>query len=474
MRKMRGFVLAAFLCGLVIGGCGDSGGTDFAAIEQALAECSESAMANMMLAFYGLVNVPDVIAGEDPLAGLDVNVTVTGNPLVWDFLVTLDTNQNLIHDTAITGQVTFSEDPTDGFMPGATLHFVFTVTTPVIAGAPLDTGTLTGSGDLLATIGAVEEQATISGTISLTDTSGGGCTADITFPVSPPVNFDFSAGIKKPGPVQLAANTGLFEIFGTIQAAIEALGYTLTADVTFTQDDQTVNVDGDIDGTAVDFDFELLPSDEVVSQLFGCTLFGFEWAFFFADAYADIVLAIGGGTVPPGVVVTPTANPNVFNYTLDLAVFDADSFAGGMVSGQATLTFPAGQLSGIAPSQVAFTWTIAAAAFDSGDTASGQNTAGRPFRIRLDGTGAPLSFSGAGSITLMGAAPPISGGIPLPPECLFTFDILETDPITADENDGTAILTITIGEDVMTATVDFDEEEIFAFINGIPFPFLPF
>ena len=91
MRKARGFVLAALLCGLVIGGCGDSDGTDFAAIEQALAECSESAMANMMLAFYGLVNIPDVIAGEDPLPGLDVNVNVTGNPLVWDFLIAFDT-----------------------------------------------------------------------------------------------------------------------------------------------------------------------------------------------------------------------------------------------------------------------------------------------------------------------------------------------------------------------------------------------
>jgi hypothetical protein len=429
-------------------------------------------MANMMLAFYGLVNVPDVIAGEDPLPGLDVNVNVTANPLVWDFLIAFDTNLNAINDTAITGQVTFSEDPTDGFLPGATLHFVFTVTTPVVAGAPLDTGTLTGSGDLLATIGAVEEQATISGTISLTDTSGEGCTADITFPVTPPVNFDFSAGVKLPK-AQLAANTGLFEIFGTIQAAIESLGYTLTADVTFTQDDQTVNVDGDIDGTPVDFDFELLPSDEVLNELFGCAIFGFEWAFFFADAYADIVAAIGGGTVPPGVVVTPTANPNVLDYTLDLAAFDPVSFAGGMISGQATLTFPAAQLSGITPSQVAFTWTIAGAAFDSGDTASGQNTAGRPFRIRLDGTGAPLSFSGAGSITLMGAAPPISG-ITLPPHCLVTFDILETDPITADQNDGTAILTITIDEDVMTAVVDFDEEDISAFINGIPFPFFPF
>ncbi len=471
MRKARGLVLAALLCGALIGGCGDSGGgTDFAAIEQALAECSESAMANMMLAFYGLVNVPDVIAGESPLPGLDMNVTVTGNPLVWDFLIAIDTNANAINDTAITGQVTFSEDPTDGFLPGATLHFVFTVTTPLVAGAPLDTGTLSGSGDLLATIGATEEQATISGTISLTDTSGEGCKADITFPVAPPVNFDFSAGIKPPGPVQLAANTGLFEIFGAIQVAIESLGYTLTADVTFTQDDQTVNVDGDIDGTAVDFDFELLPPDEVITQLFGCTLFGFEWAFFFADAYAEIAAAIGGGTLPPGVVLTPTANPNVFDYMLDLAVFDAGSFTAGTVSGQATLTFPVAQLSGITPSQVSFTWTIAGAVFTGGETASGQNVAGRPFRIRLDGTGTPLSFSGAGSITLMEAAPPISG-FPLPTECLVTFDILENDPITASQTDGTAILTITMGEDVMTAVLDFDEEEIFATINGIPFPF---
>ena len=98
---------------------------------------------------------------------------------------------------------------------------------------------------------------------------------------------------------------------------------------------------------------------------------------------------------------------------------------------------------------------------------------GRPFRIRLDGTETPLSFSGAGSITLMGAAPPIAG-ISLPPHCLVGFDILETDPITADQSDGTSVLTITIDEDVMTAVVDFDEQDIFSFINGIPFPFFPF
>jgi hypothetical protein len=473
MRKARGFVLAALLCGVLVGGCDDGGGTDFAAVEQALAECSESAMANMMLAFYGLVNLPDVIAGESPLPGLDVDVNVTANPLVWDFLIALDTNANAIPDTAITGQITFSEDPTDGLLPGATLHFVFQVTTPLVAGPPLDTGTLTGSGDLLATVGANDEQATISGTISLNDTSGAGCTADIVFPVSPPVTLDFTGG--QPPPVgQLAANTGLFEIFGTIQAAIETLGHTLSADLTFVADDQTVSVDGDIDGTPLDFDFELLPPDQVMANLFGCLLVGFDWAFFFEDAYEQVVIAIGGGTLPTGVVITPTANPNVFTYTLDLAAFEPGSFTAGMVSGQATLTFPVVQLSGgsPSPSQVEFTWTIAGAAFVGGDTTSGQNVAGRPFRIRLDGTGAPVSFSGAGALTLGG--PVLSGGFPLPADCTVLFDILETDPVNVSETDGTAIVTVTVGEDVMTATIDFDEEEIFAFVNGIPFPFFPF
>ncbi|MCI0635498.1 MAG: hypothetical protein L0206_16525 [Actinobacteria bacterium] len=428
-------------------------------------------MASMMLAFYGLVNVPDVIAGEAPLPGLDVDVNVTANPLVWDFLIAIDTNANAIPDTAITGQITFSEDPTDGFLPGATLHFVFAVTTPLVAG-PVDTGTLTGSGDLLATIGATEEQATISGTISLNDTSGEGCTADITFPVSPPVNLDFSGGFVPPPVGQLAANTGIFEIFGTIQAAIETLGYTFNADVTFVADDQTVGVDGDIDGNPVDFDFELLPPDQVIANLFGCLFVGFDWTFFFSGAYESIATAIGGGTLPPGVVLTPTANPNVINYTIDLAAFEPGSFTAGMVSGQATLTFPTVQLSGISPSQVAFTWTIAGAVFTGGDTTSGQNLPGRPFRIRLDGTGALISLSGAGSLTLGG--PALSGGIPLPAECTVLFDILETDPILANETDGTALVTITVGEDVMTVVVDFAEEEIFSMINGIPFPFFPF
>lgn len=468
MRRLSVLLVALLLGGAVVGGCGDSGSTDFAAIEQALAECSDSTMTGFLQIFYALVNVPDVLQGESPLPGFEVDVVLSVDPLdppnTYDFTVSFDTNGNGIRDTSVVGKVTFSEDPTDGISPGATVNFDFTVQGGDLAGG--ETGTITGSGDILATVGVVTDEVRITGTVSLNDTAGDGCMADLTFPLVNPVNvfFDDTSGA-------LAANTGSFDIFGTIQAIIESLGFTLDATLTLTQGDQTVNVMGDIDGTDVDFDFELLPSDEVMQQLAGCAFFGFEWSFFFTDTYEDIVAAIGGGTLPPGVVLTPTANPNVVNYAIDLAALDPGTFNAGTVTGQATLTFPTVQLSGIPPSSVAFTWTIAGAAFDSGDVASGQNATGRPFRLFLDGTGALVAYEGAGSVTIIPGAPPIASSAA---PCVVTFDILPSDPITATESDGTAIITVTIGDEVLVFVIDFDAEEIAASVNGIPIPFFGF
>ncbi|MCI0636984.1 MAG: hypothetical protein L0206_24175, partial [Actinobacteria bacterium] len=295
------------------------------------------------------------------------------------------------------------------------------------------------------------------------DTAGDGCEADLNFPLVDPVNifFDDTSGT-------LAANVGGFDIFGSIQAIIETLGHTLDATLTLTQGDPTVNVAGDIDGTDVDFDFEVLPSDEIIQQLLGCGFIGFEFTFFLTNTYADVIAAIGGGTPPAGVIVLPTANPNVFSYTLDLAVLEPSTFSAGTVTGQATLSFPVAQLSGIIPSTVAFTWTLSGATFiGSGDVVNGQST--RPLRLFLDGTGALVEYEGAGSVTIIPGAPPIASTAA---PCVVTFDILPSDPITATENDGTALVTVTIGDEVMIFVVDFDAEEIALTINGIPFPFV--
>jgi hypothetical protein len=285
--------------------------------------------------------------------------------------------------------------------------------------------------------------------------------------VATPLNLDFTDEVL---PSQLAANVG-FEIFGTIEALIESLGHDLDATVTLADGTQTVTIVGTIDGTDVDFDFELLPPDEVLSQLFGCLVFTGEWPSFLQDAYDQILDAVLGGVPPAGVVVTPTANPNVFNYTIDLLVFDPANFTGGTITGQVTLVFPVvTSLSGLPPSEALATWTIAGATFDSGDVANGQNTTGRPLRLRLDTLGAILAFSGAGTITTT-VAPPLAGVVP-PVVCVTTFDIPEDAAVAADESSGTLILSTQIGEDVMTAILDFDEEEIILVINGIYFPFL--
>lgn len=473
MKRLSGFLVALLLCGALVGGCGDSGGgTDFAAVQQALEECSQESLTGLLQVFYGLIMVPDVLQGEAPLPGFDVFVQLSVDPLdppnTYDFRVAFDTNANAIQDTSIVGKVTFSEDPTDGLAPGATVQFDFTVQGGDLA-SDGETGTITGSGDILATVGAITEQVAITGTVSISDTAGDGCTADLTFPLAAPINlffFDDTSG-------ELAANVGAFDVFGTIQAIIESLGYTLDATLTLVADDETVNVAGDIDGTDVDFDFEILPSEAVIEGLFECGFLTFEWLEFFQDSYDAVIAAVLGGTPPPGLIVTPTANPNVFAYSVDLAAFAPGIFTGGMITGQATLVFPLTQLSGtVLPREAQFTWTIAGATFPSGDVTSGQNLTGRPFRVILDGLGRPVEFSGAGTLAIT-AAPPLAGISPSM-SCVVTFDIPAGDPIAVDESDGTVLITVTIGEDVMTLVVDLDAEEVSVTINGVPFPFFGF
>jgi hypothetical protein len=465
------------LCGTLFGGCGGDGDSDFAAIAQAMEECSQSTMVNLMTAFYAVVTVPDVIAGESPFPGFDVNVALSTDPLdppnTWDFAVVFDTNSNGVADSAVVGKMTFSEDPTDGLSPLATIQIDFTLqNSPLIAGAVVENGTVTGSGSLLATLGAVPEEATISGTISLTDTAGEGCDATLTFPVGTPLNLQFS-DFGEPVIEQLAANTGLFEIFGTIEAFIESLGHELDVTLTLTDGDQTVAGDGTLDGVDVDFDFELLPSDEVMNQLASCLFFSGEFVFFFADTFEQIAAAALGGTLPPGVTVTPTANPNVFDFSVDLAVFSPGTFTAGSIAGQATLVFPVvSGLAGITPSEVTFTWTMTAATLDSGQVASGQSTAGRPLRLQLDGSGTVIAFSGAGTITTLAA--PLAGIVTMA-DCVLEFDIPENAAVAADESDGLVILTIRLvgGEDEMVAIIDFSDEEGVITVNGIPVPFFP-
>ncbi len=475
MKKLLRCAVAVFLYGSMFGGCGGDGDSDFAAIQLAMEECSQSTMTSMVNALIALVSVPDVIAGEDPTPGFDVNATPSVDPLdppfTYDFSIVFDTNQNGVPDSAIVGKMTFSNDPTDGLDPLDTIQIDFTVqNSPLVAGAPVENGTVTGSGDLVVTLSASPEQAAIVGTISLTDTAGDGCAATLTFPEATPLNLDFSGEGPPPEEVQLAANVG-FEIFGTIEAFIESLGHELDGTILLVDGDQTVSFLGTIDDIDVDFDFELLPPDQVISQLFSCLLFSGDFIFDVTGIYDQIVEAVLGGTPPAGVVVTPTANPNVFNYTVDMAAFAAGAFTAGTITGQATLAFPVASLASVLPSEVTFTWTIAGVTFTTGEVVNGQNAAGRPLRLRLDGLGAVLAYSGAGTITTTPPAP--LAGIPPPAECNATFDIPETDPVAADFFDGLLILTVDIGgEDVVVAIGDYDTGETIVTVNGIFFPFL--
>jgi hypothetical protein len=284
--------------------------------------------------------------------------------------------------------------------------------------------------------------------------------------VSNPLNLFFN-DLKLPK--QLAANLGLLEIFGLIEAFLETRGHEFEGELEIDEATDTAFLTGLMDGTVdVDTDFLIVPPPEVFDALLGCAFTTFEWLEFFAGVLDDIGTVVDGGTVT-GVAVSP-AGTNAYNYSINLALYDPGNFTAGTLSGRATAIFPT--LSGVDPSEVTVTWTVTNATFPSGDVTNGQSASGRPLRFYFD-VGEAAAFSGAGSFSTTVAAPPIAGIEPTM-DCDVTFDIPDNDPldITVEGEDGTILLTVDVEGYFMTFVVDFEAEEVLITVNGIPFPFL--
>jgi len=450
MKKLPGPLAALFLFCTLIVGCGGSGGTNLAVSREALQGCTESSVRRMLQVFDGLIGVPDALSGEPTIPGFSVEVTLSQDPgdppLTYDFSVVFDTTGNALPDTALVGKVTFSEDPTPGIAEFAMAQFDFSVqNTPPIAGAVFEMGTLNGSGSIAVVFGAVVNEVTITGSLSLADTAGDGCAADLLFPAETPLNLGF-------GP-QIAANLVSFEIFGTIQAALESLGHRLDETLTLTQGDRTVDGQGSFDGTAeFDFSFDLVPPDADVQQLIDCAASVSDQFKSLLGLSRDVVESgvLTGRAPPPGVIVVVTTDPDTFGYTADLALLDPGTFAAGTVSGQVTVdrTVP----------DVAFTWGMDGTLMTNPPTTLlGAST--RALRVRLDERGNVLSFSGAGTFDLSGAT-----------GCSVSIAVPDDAPLLESGASGTEILTVNAGGNVMTVTIDFREQTVAAVINGIPFP----
>jgi hypothetical protein len=456
MKRMRVLILAALVLG-----CGSDGSDfDLTQVQAALAGCTESNVTTLLQTLVMLAGVPGAINAEVTPPGAvydyDPSADALDPPFTYVYSIVFDTNTNGIHDSALTGKVTFSQDPTLEPPPGATIVFDFDLqNSPVLAGAAVEQGTVTGSGAFTATIGATPEEVALTGTATL-NAVGGGCTAVLSFPVTAPLNIIFA---EAPA---LAANTGYFEVFGTINVAVESVGHTLTAVLTAVKDVQTISATGDIDGIPVSFNFAVTPSPEVAQQLAECATFAEKFLGILAATFQELAdSGIASGDEPPGVDVT-VVSPTMVDYSVDLAVFDADSFLGGTLSGTATATFPA--LSGLQPDEISFSWALADVTLvDKTLTLFGQSGTGRPLRVALSG-GVAVSASGAGSFAVTDPGP-LAGAV----DCDISFDIPEDSPIVLDGSASTILFTVSIGEDIARVALIDAILEGFT-INGIPYP----
>ena len=453
--SMRRFLSAVVLgLSLWVGGCGSGGGgVGLAALQQAFQQCSQTSLFHFLRLVNGAGAVLAVTQGQFPPPNTGVNITPGAAPNSFDFVVSLDINANGAFDTFLVGTATFSEDPTDGLLPGSSVTLVYDIrNTPQVSGDPTETGTLTGNVDVTVTF-VGPEQGSLEGLVVLND-SAGGCSATLDFPQATPLQLVFPEPILT-GPIP-AANVGGIELFGEVVASLTALGQTLESTITLEGGSQEVTVVGFAGSLELDIAFDLFPPPEVIAPLVQCTeeildLAGEIVNIFSEIAELDLADLVAGNI--PGVTLTPTANPTVFNYSINLGAFGESSLGGGTLSGQATLTF-----AGLAVTRISVTWTLAAEGMLQGvTTITGQNDPGRPLVLDLDAQGDVSSLHGAGSFTTL--------------ECTGGFDVPSNAPITNDA--GSVLLDVATGGNVLLATFvvsAFTETFTNVSINGIPVP----
>jgi len=449
MRKLA--IIFILGSGLLVAGCGGSSSSlNPAALEAAFQECGQGSVLNLMRLANQLAGLLQFAQGESGVPGTFYDFAPGSATNTYDFTLIFDTTGDGVPDTSVVGTATFSEDPTDGLAVGATVDLSFDIyaTNMPLAGFPPQSGTLTGGGDLTVRITA-PDRLTVAGTLDINDS---GCSALLEFSSEEPLDVVFPYTIVV-GPVE-AANFFGISIFGAMSAQLTTLGHTLEGILTLYSDNQMANLAGNVDGIDIDTDFEVAPDPAIVEPLVFCLQVGLELAGSIVDTIGQVteydLADLVAGTIP-GVTLTPTANPAVYNYTIDLDVFGGGSFSNGLMQGTATVT-----LSGNVVTRLVVSWNFSADGVLVGSTTiTGQSTRSLDVRIATDGT--VTQMDGAGSFTYG--------------DCMTTFDILQSDPYRPETDAGRVRLTSATAGHSMGATFvigPFSFEDVT--IDGIPIP----
>jgi hypothetical protein len=155
MRRYAPILIALMLAA----GCGGSGGgvPSVDAELQELNACARATLISLARMAHHFGTLLRIAQGEPQSSDIDFffgDDPVSPTPDDFEFGIAFDTDGDSLLDTSITGRVVFSEDPTDGLSPGATVDISFQVWNDgMLSGfGGFETGTFTASGSVWMTI----------------------------------------------------------------------------------------------------------------------------------------------------------------------------------------------------------------------------------------------------------------------------------------------------------------------------------
>ncbi len=440
MKTLRNWALAGVLLAV---GCSSGSSATLEQIQQALQGCTQTSVLDLLRLFIVLADAADVASGgtSDGVAVVP-STDVTDPANTFDVTSTFAALGNGPDDTTFTGKVTFGADPTDGIEDGDTFTLAGVVTS--------NGGPLSGTLDIQGTIGqsvltgdtgppVAEEVFALTGTINLTN-SLDNCVIAAT--IETPFVVDFEAGSRTQARI-----LGI-EMFGSFQLALTALGNTLTSTINIPVGAQTAQIDGQLLGQDFDFFSDLFPPEAEVIAAADCFQLHTSLVDAVQDALNELPDAVLNPKIHPDVMITQGSALGQFDYvvTRDNLMVSGEAFipVTGFGTGTFTFNLTGGMLVGLNLPPV-----------------TGMNING-PLTFTLV-EGAVESFYGAMEFMTTGDG------------CKTTVTIPESDPATADFDDGTINIVVVLGDVTLAFVIDLgandgNEGFVSATVNGLPVP----